>query len=378
MRFPAKFYINGIRCGILAKKNKRDLALFYSSKPCNAAGVFTRNLVKAAPVIISQKNLSKASSRIQAIIANSGCANACTGKKGLQNAEEMCGNLAKRLSLKRSQVLVASTGVIGTYLPMDKINKGIEEISKEIRQGNISTKNGIEAIMTTDTIPKEGRAQIRIDDTTCYIWGCAKGAGMIHPDMATLLCFILTDVSIDKGPLRVALKDAVNLTFNRISVDGDTSTNDTVLLLANGAAGNRKITSTFSPGYETFFKSLFGVCKKLAQMVAADGEGATKLIHIMVNSAPTEDAAKKIASTIATSPLVKTAVFGCDPNWGRIIAASGRSGVAINPDRIDIRINGIKVAKDGQAVKFSEQGLKESMSGKILEIGVELNSGKSS
>lgn len=378
IRFPKGFWTGGIYCGI--KKNaKNDLSIFYSQTPCVAAGVFTKNLVKAASIIVSQRNIKN---KISAIIANSGCANACTGKKGIKDAKKICELAAKGLGVQPKNILVASTGVIGQYLPMNKIQSGINKLISKLLDFQISklpnmemVSSAVEGIMTTDTFIKTQSSEFKIQNSRITIWGCCKGAGMIHPNMATMLSFILTDVSISRSLLNHALKSAVQKSFNRISVDGDTSTNDCVFLLANGEAKNSKIEKK-DKNFLLFQRQLENVCMGLSKMIVKDGEGATKVISIAVKNAPSENAAKKIAQTVATSPLVKTAMFGNDANWGRIIAAAGRSGVKFKPDRVSISLGKLVVAKNGKAVKFSERQAKVLLKKPEVKILIDLNSGK--
>ncbi|MFN3966320.1 MAG: bifunctional glutamate N-acetyltransferase/amino-acid acetyltransferase ArgJ [Endomicrobiia bacterium] len=351
---------------------KNRLALFYSAVSCRTTGLFTKNLVKAAPVLVSQRKLSKFSSKIRAIIANSGCANACTGKKGILDAEKMCNVSAKYLNLKPEHVLVASTGVIGEFLPMKKIIKGIKNLTYSLTNSPI---DAVKAIMTTDTYPKFCSRKFYIDKKEVRIWACIKGSGMIHPELATLLCFIFTDINISKRLQNIALKDAVDRTLNCLSVDGDTSTNDSVFLLSNGLAGNKIIISEKDRNFKKFYNVLNSVCEELAKKTVTDGEGATKFIKIKIFSAKDKNSARKIAECIATSPLVKTAIFGCDPNWGRIMAAIGRSGVKINPEKIDLFINGLCVVKNGTTTNLSTEKLKRSMRRKKIDIDIFLNSG---
>lgn len=383
--FPKGFHACGIHCGI-KKNGKNDLSIFYSATPCTAAGVFTKNLVKAAPVIVSKKNIKN---KISAIIANSGCANACTGKRGIKDAEEMCAITAKMLNVKPLNILVASTGVIGQFLPMNKIKNGIKNIFSELSNYQIIkfdnsiilksptrklVLSAVEGIMTTDTFVKVQSSEFGIRGSKATIWGCCKGAGMIHPDMATMLCFVLTDVSISKKLLAEALKSAVDKSFNRISVDGDTSTNDCVFLLANGAAGNKPIIKK-DDSFFAFALQLEKICLGLAKKIVSDGEGATKIIVVAVKNAASESDARKIAATVATSPLVKTAMFGNDANWGRIIAAAGRSGAKINPSKMDIYFGGMLVAKNGAGTNFSEKKAKEILNKKEVTVTLDLKSG---
>ncbi|MHB9154908.1 MAG: bifunctional glutamate N-acetyltransferase/amino-acid acetyltransferase ArgJ, partial [Endomicrobiales bacterium] len=331
---PKGFAALGMHSGIAKKKGKKDLAVFYSHVPAVAAGMLTTNLVKAAPVLASAARLGKKDG-VCAIVANSGNANACTGARGKKDAEQMCAVAAGELGVGAGRVLVASTGVIGRFLPMERVVRGIRDIAAELRSGLSDETSATQAIMTTDTFPKVSRRVVRLGGRTITVWGCAKGSGMIHPSLsglhATMFCFILTDAAVSRPCLGKALDAAVSASFNCVTVDGDTSTNDTVFALANGAAGNAPLRGA-GREYDAFSRALAGVCLDLAKLIAKDGEGATRLVEIEVRSAANADASKKIASTIATSPLVKTAVFGNDANWGRIIAAAGRAGVRFNPD----------------------------------------------
>ncbi len=393
---PKRFLANGIACGIKPKR-KKDLALFYSEIPAQAAAVFTANQVKAAPVLASKEHLTenarpalgggerKTENGIRAIIANSGCANACTGKQGLNDAKEMCRLTAHLLGIKPDSVLVASTGVIGRYLPVPEIRQGIKNlVTQSLNRSPAHPLAATEAIMTTDTFPKISRSTFNVpfgpssgrgQRSTVTIWACAKGAGMIHPDLATLLCFILTDIAIDRWLLEKALKTAVSQSFNCITVDGDTSTNDTVFLLANGSAGNQAIRKEDS-NFRKFQDGLNKVTLELAKMVAKDGEGATKLVKIVVENARNSKEAKKVAKTIALSPLVKTAFFGADPNWGRIIGAVGRSGVRIIPEKINLYFNSLSVTNQGIPVIGIEKKARKILQQREFTVRVDLNQGK--
>jgi len=345
------FLAGAAQAGIKTK-NKLDLAILYSEVPCVAAGVFTTNRIKSAPVILSQKHLSKG--QAQAIVVNSGCANACVGEQGLTDALEMARLTAAKLDILPEEVLVASTGVIGMLLPMTQVKAGIESI-KLHRDGDHDLAK---AIMTTDTRPKEVAAQLDIEGVRLTIAGVAKGAGMIHPDLATLLSFIATDVAIDVDFLQSALSKAVDASFNIVSVDGETSPSDCVFVLANGLAGNRPI--SFDNG-EDFQQALNEVCTYLAKSIAQDGEGATKLIEVTVEGAKNQAEARQAARTIVSSPLVKAAIHGNDPNWGRIVSALGRSGVALIEERLDVWLNNICVMKQGCPMPFSKEELRAAL-----------------
>jgi glutamate N-acetyltransferase/amino-acid N-acetyltransferase len=358
-----------MHCGV--KKNSApDLAMIFSDRPAAAAGVFTRNLVKAAPVLYSQKIIRKRI--LRAVVVNSGNANAVTGERGYRDAEAMARAAGEGLAVPAEQVAVASTGVIGMFLPIDRIQEGIRRLT-----GSLSSTGGDEAaqaIMTTDTFPKTVTVKASLSSGEIVIGGMAKGAGMICPDMATLLAFVTTDAAVEAPVLSRMLKRAANNTFNSITVDGDSSTNDTLLVMANGASGIPAITEGTND-YNIFYSALEHVCAELARMIARDGEGATKLVEIRVVDAKRKADAEKIAKTIANSLLVKTALFGNDPNWGRIMAAAGRAGVAIKPERMGIRLGNLILLKDGSPLNFDEQRAKRLLSEKEIIITVSLGAG---
>jgi len=336
-----------------------------------AAAVFTRNLVQAAPVQLSREHLRNKTHR--AILVNSGGANACTGKEGLDDARRCARQLARLLGCVEREVLVASTGVIGMRLDMSKVEAGIVEASGRLDRSSLARV--AEAIMTTDTRPKHVVSQVTIGGKSVRIAGVAKGSGMIHPDMATLLSFVTTDAALSKPALRAALRLAVARSFNRVSVDGDTSTNDTLAVIANGAADNPEITRAEGDQFVRFTRALTSVAERLAIQVAKDGEGARKLIVIDVRGAPTTRDAERIAKTIATSPLVKTAIAGADANWGRILAAAGRSGARFDPAYVEIRIGDLAVARRGRGLRFSEERAAEILSRDEVKIRVDLHQG---
>jgi glutamate N-acetyltransferase/amino-acid N-acetyltransferase len=371
---PKGFSCNGMHSGIAKDKNKKDLALFFSSVPAVVAGMFTGSLVKAAPVLTDIARLKKYKS-FQAVIANSGCANACTGQRGKKDAEYISRETANNLNISSNAVLVASTGVIGNFLPVDKIVKALPSLVKLISKKD--EKSAVSSIMTTDSFAKIAYKKIKVTKGEIVVWGCAKGAGMIHPDLkglhATMLSFILTDAQIEQKQLQKITDTAIQQSFNCISVDGDTSTNDTVLVMANGESKTGKLDKKDT---EKFQEAINEVTLKLAKMIPKDGEGATKMIEISVVNAKKHEDAEKIAATIATSPLVKTAFFGSDANWGRILAAIGRSGININPDKVDIYIGNIITAKDGMAVEFNEKKAKALLDKKECKITIDLKSGK--
>ena len=366
---PKGFLAATTRCGL--KKSGEDLAIIFSERPAVAAAVFTQNLVVAAPVLVSREHLRSKTHR--AIIVNSGCANAVTGAEGLANSQRTTQILADFFNCNVREILVCSTGVIGVQLNMEKLESGIREATS-----NLAAENGFkiaEAIMTTDTKPKRAAKSFTLGGKRVTIAGVAKGAGMIHPNMATLLSFVTTDASISKKVLQTALNTAVNLSFNRVTIDGDTSTNDTLAVLANGAAENPMIENLSGADYERFLKGLIEVCQDLAIQVARDGEGARKLITIHVKNAPNEKMAHKIAETIATSPLVKTAIAGEDANWGRILAAAGRAGVKFDVTKVDIKLGDLFVAKNGRGLKFDEAKALVILKKDDIKITLNLNQG---
>jgi glutamate N-acetyltransferase/amino-acid N-acetyltransferase len=346
------FLAGAVHAGIKSK-DELDLAILCSGVPCKAAGVFTANQIKSAPVILSQKHITK--ERAQAIVANSSCANACTGGQGLADAWEMAELTAAKLGISPEEVLVASTGVIGVPLPMDKIRAGIPKIKPTRRGGHDFCR----AIMTTDTRPKEMAVQVDSEGAKFTIGGVAKGVGMIHPNMATMLCFITTDALVSADFLPAALHKAMDCSFNMVSIDGDTSPSDCALLLANGLAGNESI--DFDSG-GAFQEALNAVCTHLAKSMARDGEGATKLIEVIVEGAADQSGARQAARTVAGSPLVKAAIHGNDPNWGRIVAALGRSGARVREDRLDVYLNDVCVMKQGCPAPFSKAEMISALS----------------
>lgn len=363
------FRAGGMAAGI-KKDGQLDLALIASEVPAVAAGVFTTNRVQAAPVLISKERVKNGLA--QAIIANSGNANACTGSSGRVAATRMAAAAAQSLNCPEELVLVASTGVIGMELPVAKIESALGQ-----NTGWLSNKGGTaaaQAIMTTDTFPKESAVEFELDGKPVRVGGIAKGSGMIHPNMATLLSFVTTDIAITKTMLDQAVAHAGDHSFNRITVDGDTSTNDCLLVLANGRAGNQVITGT-GTAYQLFLEALTGVCRELAKMIARDGEGATKMVEIKISDAASEADAVRIGKAVATSNLVKTALFGEDANWGRILAAVGYSGVPINPDLINIYLEELPVCRGGAGLAFDEVKAKQILARKELLITVALGMG---
>jgi glutamate N-acetyltransferase/amino-acid N-acetyltransferase len=370
---PKEFFAAGVHAGV--KKVKKDLALVYSSRPASAAGVFTTNKVPAAPVLVDRQQLVR-SRTFRAILVNSGNANACTGERGLNDAWSMVGQTAAALGVHEREVLVSSTGVIGQYLPMDKIGSGIQEAMSMLdADGNSAAA---EAIMTTDKFKKELAVRFQMGDHEVTIGGMAKGSGMIAPNMATMLAFVTTDAAIAPDLLQYAVKYASDRSFNRITVDGDTSTNDMVLALANGASGAPLIESAADPRYAVFYEAFEYLLVRLCKMIVVDGEGATKFVEVQVCSAASEDAAVLVGRAIANSNLVKTAINGEDANWGRILAAVGYAGIEVQPEDVEIFFDEVPILGKGYAIDFSEVEAKRVLSQKEIRITVNLNQGSAS
>jgi len=362
------FTYAGIHCGI--KKKKKDLGLILAETAVNAAGVFTLSKVKAAPVLVSQEHLKDG--KAQAIIVNSGNANACNGAQGIKNARRMAEAVAAHCKIAPQDVLVASTGIIGVPLPIEVIENGVKRLVKKLAP--TGGHEVAEAMLTTDTFTKEIAVQCVLADQTVTIGGVAKGSGMIHPNMGTMLSFITTDAAITTPMLRLALQRAVDKTFNMITVDGDTSTNDTVFILANGKAGNPEITT---PGaqLDQFIAALQVVCTYLAKQIAKDGEGATKLVEVRVKGAAAYPDAHNAAFAVATSNLVKTAMFGEDPNWGRIMAALGYSDANLEAELIDVYLGDVQIAAAGQGVAFDPEQVKAVLQQPEIVLTIDLNMG---
>jgi glutamate N-acetyltransferase / amino-acid N-acetyltransferase len=362
------FKAAGIHCGI--KKRKPDLALIYSDTPCNAAGTFTLNKVKAAPILISKKIIQK-KNQVRAILVNSGNANACTGEQGHQDAIVLQSYCAKMLDVKPAEVLVSSTGVIGQPIPVDKIKHGIDKIKDSLScTGGL---NAAEAIMTTDLRLKSFALKIKLTQGVITIGGICKGSGMIMPNMATMLAFLTTDADIEQPILQKMLLNAVNKTFNKITVDGDTSTNDMVILLANGLSGIS--IKEDSVDYNLFLKGLNLISEEMAKSIIVDGEGATKLIRVTVHNAKTSMDADTIAKSIANSPLVKTALNGADANWGRIISAAGKSGADFNPLNTMIYFDDLPIMLAGYKIVIDEVKAAEILNRDNFSISLDLNEG---
>jgi glutamate N-acetyltransferase/amino-acid N-acetyltransferase len=363
---PEGFFAGATSAGISKKaEDKPDLGVLFSEAPCVAAGVFTTNRIKAAPVVLSQQRLKQG--KAGAVVVNSGGANACTGDRGIKDAAKMAELTAEGIGMSPEEVLVASTGVIGVPLPMKRIAPAIEQVVLSREGGHELAR----AMMTTDTFAKETAVRVRVGNSEFTIGGVAKGSGMIHPNLATLLCFLTTDAAVELDFARAALKKAVDISFNMISIDGDTSPNDMVLLLANGRAGGSTPADAFAQGLEQ-------VCIYLAKCVAADGEGATRLIEVTVSGARSRAEARLAARTIVSSSLVKAAVHGADPNWGRIMAALGRSGVEVEEAKTDLYLGNIAVVKAGAPLPFNQRGVIKLLKGKEVAVSLNLNLGSSS
>ena len=370
------FLASGIHCGIRKNRTKKDLALIFSKTPASAAALYTTNLVKGAPLTVTKRHISNGIAK--AVICNSGNANTCNAN-GIEIAEQTCEILAKELNIAPDDVIVASTGVIGQVLDITPIENGIPTLVKELSEnGNLSAA---EAIITTDTVTKEIAVEFEIGGKICRMGGIAKGSGMIHPNMATMLVFITTDTAISPEMLQKALKSDVDKTFNMVSVDGDTSTNDMVAILANGEAKNPEITSD-GENFEIFAKALNTITVELCKRIAADGEGATKMLECRVSGAKDESSARAIAKSIICSSLVKTAMFGADANWGRILCAIGYAKQDVDVNRVDVSFKSNKgeilVCQNGASIDFSEEVAKEILLEKEIEINVSLGDGDAS
>jgi glutamate N-acetyltransferase/amino-acid N-acetyltransferase len=373
--------VRGITCwgahtGV--KSMRRDLAIIFSKVPASAAAVFTQNQVVAAPVTVSKKHI--ADGKAQAIVINAGNANAATGKQGMEGAEAMTRTLAEELKIDNELVLVASTGIIGVKFPTTEIVEGIRENAKNLTNRSNAGAFLANAILTTDTFAKEGFVEFEVDGREINMAGIAKGSGMIHPNMATMLGFIVTDIAIEPKLLKIMVKESVDKSFNMITVDGDTSTNDMVIVLANGLAHNDIIKSKKDEGYATFKIHLEEMMTHLAQLIVSDGEGASKFIEYEIVNAPTEEYARIMIRKISDSALVKTAMFGRDPNWGRIISAAGNAGLPFDYEKIDLYIGSdkktIKVLEQGIPLEFNANFIKKQLRESHLKIVMDLHNGK--
>ena len=370
------FVAGGIHCGIRKNKSKPDLAMIYSEKPCAAAAVYTQNLVKGAPILVTRKNIADGAAK--AVICNSGNANTCNAD-GEEKAQAMCDLTAQALGIAPQDVVVASTGVIGQVLPIEPIQAGIPELVKALSADG--SHAAATAIMTTDTIAKEAAAEVEIGGKTVKVGGISKGSGMIHPNMATMLCFVTTDCAISPAMLDKAIHQVTEKTFNMISVDGDTSTNDTFAILANGAAGNPEITAP-GPDYDAFAQALEAVCRQLSKLMAGDGEGATKLLICRVDGAMDLAMARTVSKSVICSTLFKAAMFGADANWGRVLCAIGYSGAAVDVDKIDVSFRSAKgqvdVCQNGAGIPFSEEEASLVLGEGEIEILIHLHMGQES
>lgn len=374
--WPLGFYANGGTCGIKAS-GRPDLAMIVADAPCAAAGVFTKNKMPGAPVIVGKRHIQSGTAR--AIVANAGCSNVCTGERGIRDAIEMCQLVADHThvggAINPKAVLPCSTGVIGRYLPMEKIRAGIAALSKTLGRGKAFDDATARAIMTTDLVPKSASLSLKIGGRTVRLAGIAKGSGMIQPNMATMFAFITTDAAISPAALKASLKTAADLTFNRLSVDHDTSTSDTVLVLASGQAGNK----TLAKPHADFTAALTALCKDLAYQIVKDGEGATKVFRVVVRGAKSQKDADRIGYTVTGSPLIKCAVHGGDPNWGRLVAAVGRSGAAVRPDKLTIHIGDVCVGRDGFALEHPparQKKLEALMAAREITFTIDLGMGR--
>ena len=367
------FLAGGIHCGIRKNKSKADLAMIFSKTPCAAAGVYTQNLVKGAPILVTRKNI--ADGRAQAVICNSGNANTCNAD-GEKKAWRMCEIAGEALGIDPHDVIVASTGVIGQILPIAPIENAAPALAALLNENgsNMAAK----AIMTTDTIEKECAVKITLGDKEVRIGGISKGSGMIHPNMGTMLCFLTTDCAISPAMIRAALKEVVCKTFNRISVDGDTSTNDSCIVLANGLAGNAEITEQ-GADYQAFTEALMTLCTELARKMAADGEGAKHLITCAVTGAADEKTAETVARSVISSTLTKAAIFGADANWGRVLCAMGYSGAEFDPETVDVSFasaaGDIAVCEKGRGLPFDEDLAKKILTEHDVEIHISMGAG---
>lgn len=371
IKIPAGFLFGGIACGI-KKTNDLDLALAVAPEGATAAAVFTKNRVVAPPVVVGRENLRTTQGHVTAVVVNSGNANCATGDAGLHAAKKTCHAVAELLGVSEHAIVPSSTGVIGVPLPLEKLLAGIPSVYAAIGVATDHVQNFVRAIMTTDTRPKHAAATVTTAQGTSTILGVVKGAGMIHPNMATMLGYVFTDVIATPDQLAVLLGPIVRRTFNRISIDGDTSTNDTIVLMASGKSS---VDLNETDAYSQFATALEKVCASLAEQVVSDGEGVQHVVHLHVQGAQTEAEAEQIASVIATSPLVKTAWAGADPNWGRILAAIGRSGVAVDVDQVDISFGEMRVCRGGVQVPFDEAAAVRYLSQPHFDIGVQLHRG---
>ncbi|WP_410512594.1 bifunctional ornithine acetyltransferase/N-acetylglutamate synthase [Paenibacillus sp. BR2-3] len=368
---PKGFKSGGLHCG-LKKTERNDLAVIICDVPATAAAVYTTNVFQAAPLKVTRESL--ANGVLQAVVVNSGNANACTGEQGEADAYEMRSVTARHLGIEEDNVGVASTGVIGELLKMDCVRTGIAGLPEKLDDGAAGAEEFCQAILTTDLVKKECCVKVLVGGVEVTVAGAAKGSGMIHPNMATMLGFMTTDAVIDQEDLHSLLREATDVTFNMITVDGDTSTNDMLITMASGFAGNEKL-NRLHPDWDAFAAAFTHVCQSLAKSIARDGEGAAHLIEVKVSGAVDEHAARAIAKTVVGSSLVKSAVFGADANWGRIIAAVGRAGVPVSPERVDIALGEIRVLAQSKPVAFDEEKALAYLQGDTVLITVDLQDG---
>lgn len=364
------FSAGGLHCG-LKKTDRHDLGAIVCEVPAAAAAVYTTNVFQAAPIKVTRESIAS-SGKLRAVIVNSGNANACTGAQGEADAYAMRNAFADKIGVSHDEVAVASTGVIGELLKMDRVLGGIEQLPAVLEAGEQGAEDFSQAILTTDLVKKTIGVELTIDGKQVRIGGAAKGSGMIHPNMATMLGFVTTDATIDPNALQQLLRQVTDLSFNMITVDGDTSTNDMLVAMASGLAGNNTLTESH-PDWEAFKAALTHVCVHLAKAIARDGEGATKLVEVRVEGAVSDESAQAIAKTIIGSSLVKSAVFGADANWGRIIAAVGRAGQPVNPDTVDIALGDIVTLRQSSPVAFDEDAALDYLKGDTVVISVQLN-----
>ena len=370
------FVAGGVHCGIRKNKSKPDLAMIYSEKLCAAAAVYTQNLVKGAPILVTKKNIENG--RAQAVICNSGNANTCNAD-GVEKAERMCAIAGQVLGIHPADVVVASTGVIGQVLPIEPIESAAQALKDSLSP--TGSHAAATAIMTTDTIPKEAAVEVELGGKTVKIGGISKGSGMIHPNMATMLCFVTTDCAISPEMLQKAITASADETFNMISIDGDTSTNDTYAVLANGMAGNPEITAD-GPDFDLFCDALRAVCRTLSKLMAGDGEGATKLLICQTTGAQDRATARTVAKSVICSTLFKAAMFGADANWGRVLCAIGYSGAAVDVEKIDVSFRSaagqVDVCQNGAGIPFSEEEASKVLKENEIAILVHLHQGEAS
>lgn len=370
---PQGFTAGGLHCG-LKKTTRHDLGAIVCEVQASTAGVYTTNAFQAAPLQVTRESIASGGV-LRAVLVNSGNANACTGKQGEADAYEMRSRFAESIGVSADHVAVASTGVIGELLKMDKVRSGIDGLPAKLGGDRAGADDFCQAILTTDLVQKMVCVELELDGKRVYVAGAAKGSGMIHPNMATMLGFVTTDAAIGSDALQQLLRQSTDLTFNMITVDGDTSTNDMLVAMASGLAGNKELTPEHE-GWAAYAAAIRYVCEVLAKAIARDGEGATKLVEVQVNGAISDDSAQAIAKTVIGSSLVKSAVFGADANWGRIIAAVGRAGQPVNPETVDIRLGDILTLEQSRPVRFDEEIALEYLKGDTVVIRVDLHNGE--